>query len=99
MYISDEYVDYKDLEVGSVYLSNDPCFPRQLFEIVEMKEPSLRFGKEDRIVKFRRYATLREKGKYRWYLVGTETRWALQEFGKKVPDYLLNELWDDVTHK
>lgn len=74
-----------DLVVGGLYLSNNPCFPGQVFQVTGVSKVQERFGKPNRIIDYKRWAHRRGG----WYLVEVTRSWEhnghRHEFGQAVP--------------
>jgi hypothetical protein len=85
--------DLDCVQEGRVYVSNNPCFPLQVFRVTKLDEPATRFGQPNRIVEYERYA-FRATGE--WYLVERERKWLWNaddtDFGQPVPEHLYEEL-------
>lgn len=82
-----------DLCVGGLYLSNNPCFPGQIFQVIGIEPVRERFGRPNRIVHYRRWAHRASTG---WYLVEVDQVWetngARNEFGEVVPAQFQSEI-------
>jgi hypothetical protein len=81
---------YKNLKSNTFYLSNNPCFPGQIFYVEHIEEPTIRFTKQDSIVTYKRLAFSNKNGE--WYLVCNDKSWASDIFGIVVPDELTKEV-------
>jgi hypothetical protein len=84
------HTTYKNIKVGEYYLSNNPCFPGQIFYVEKVGVPEIRFTKEDSIVEYVRLAySFHRNG---WYVVEKTKAWVCDNFGVKVPENLTKEV-------
>lgn len=81
---------YKDLKSNTFYLSNNPCFPGQIFYVTKILPPEIRFSQEDCIVHYDRIAYSVVKNE--WYRVCKEVSWAMYLFGIEVPSDRTKEI-------
>ena len=80
-------------------MSNNPCFPRQVFRVVKLDEPRERFGQPNRLVTYDRFAW--KDNIEGWYWVQRVTSWLYNsndtDFGKEVPEHLYASLYNDYV--
>jgi|AntRauTorcE11897_2_1112592.scaffolds.fasta_scaffold145538_1 hypothetical protein len=78
-----------ELNLGKTYMSNNPCFPRQLFHLTEVY-PSIRFGKNNVLVTYERWAFLKDSEVP--YFVCCETSWLFDSrnsiLGAQLPSHI-----------
>jgi hypothetical protein len=61
-----------NVQANTTYTSNNPCFPGQLFHVLEVTDAE-RFGKPNKLIKYQRWAW--PMGHQLPYLVETTTSW------------------------
>ena len=83
------------VEVGKAYLSGAYSFPGQVF-VVKSIEASTRFGKDDYLVRYTRWAFNHHRGS--WYSIETTSAWFGEGglFLNEVPANLMVELSSEV---
>ncbi|MCA1799925.1 MAG: hypothetical protein LC687_00195 [Actinobacteria bacterium] len=88
------------VEVGASYLSDNPCFPRQIFRVVSV-ESQLRFSRDNYLVHYERWAHQEGSWKlvevtaswlWKYYDLGDGKKVKATDFGLKVPEDLAAEL-------
>ncbi len=83
----------RNLKEGSIYISNNPCFQKQVFKITEIGDVEFRFQRKNRIVEYERYAFVAFST---WIKIEDNKSWETNSgvsiFGDEIPKNFMNEL-------